>query len=77
MSSKINQFLAASIGWLNAAAAVFLVVVSTAVGGWVFGAFGIVIGPLVGAAAAVILCGALAVLINIRDLLAATLDREG
>ena len=71
----INHFLAASIGWLNAITALFLVVVSTAVAIGLFGGLGILIGPLVGAALAVILCGALAVLINIRDLLAAAAQR--
>lgn len=76
MISRINHVLAASIGGLNALTALFLVVFCTAAGLWAFGWAGIIVGPLVGAAVAVILCGALAVLINIRDLLAATLDKS-
>ncbi len=76
MISRINHFLAASIGWLNALTAVFLVVGSTAAAMGVLGAAGIIVGLLAGTAAAVLLCGALAVLINMRDLLAATLDKS-
>ncbi len=76
MTSAINHFLATSIGWLNALAAVLLVVVFTGGAFFALGGIGIIVGPLVGAAVAVILCGALAVLINIRDLLAASADKS-
>lgn len=76
MTSRINQFLASSIGWLNAVAAVLIVVMCTAGAMFLLGGFGIILGPLVGVASAVIVCGALAVLINIRNLLAAGLDKS-
>ena len=75
-NNAINQFLAASISWLNALVAVFLVVVCTAVSIELIGGFGMIVGPLVGAAFAVIMCGALAVLISIRDQLAATHEKS-
>ncbi|MCY3745510.1 MAG: hypothetical protein OXH05_04695 [Acidobacteria bacterium] len=76
MSSRINQFLASSIGWLNAVTAVLIVVVATAVAMRALGGVGVIVGPLVGVAVAVVVCGALAVLINIRDLLAASVDKS-
>ncbi len=76
MTSRINQFLASSIGWLNAVAAVLIVVTCTAGAMFLLGGLGIIVGPLVGVASAVIVCGALAVLINIRDLLASSVEKS-
>ena len=74
--NAINRFLATSIGLLNAVLAVFLILCSTAIAVEWIGGFGLFVGPVIGAGAAVIFCGMLAVLINIRDLLAASADRS-
>ena len=74
---QINGFLAKSIGLLNAVLAVLLVLFGAALGSGVIGGLvGILVGLLVGVAMAVGACGLLAVLINIRDLLAESLDQR-
>ena len=72
----INRFLATSIGLLNAVLAIFLILFTTALSIEWIGGFGIFIGPILGAAFAVVFCGVLALLISIRDLLAALLDQR-
>ncbi len=73
---NINRFLAKSIGLLNAALAVFLILFGTAAGISAFGPFGILFGPVAGLALAVMVCGLIALLIDIRDLLAESLDQQ-
>ena len=74
--NQINGFLAKSIGLLNALLAILLVGFSLMVGGGLLGTRGIFVGLLVGAAMAVLVCGLLAILINIRDLLAESLEQQ-
>ena len=74
--NQINGFLAKSIGLLNALLAILLVGFALMVGVWVLGTRGIFVGLLVGAAMAVLVCGLLAILINIRDLLAESLEQR-
>ena len=74
--NQINGFLAKSIGLLNALLAILLVGIFQMVGVWWFGTLGIFVGLLVGAAMAVLVCGLLALLINIRDLLAESLEQR-
>ena len=75
--NQINGFLAKSIGLLNAALAVVLVLFGLVLGLVLacpfIGPLAFVAGPLVGVALAISVCGLLAVLINIRDLLAESL----
>ena len=73
---RINLFLSQSIALLNAGLAVFLVLVATGASIQAVGWLGIFPGLLLGVALAVMVCGLLAVLINIRDLLAASLDQR-
>lgn len=69
-ANRINQLLAASIGILNAILAVALILLMMGVSIYWFGmAVGIFVGLLAGAALAVSVCGTLAILINIRNLL--------
>ena len=74
--NQINGFLAKSIGLLNALLAILLVGFALMVGVWWLGTRGIFVGLLVGAAMAVLVCGLLALLINIRDLLAESLEQR-
>ena len=74
--NQINGFLAKSIGLLNALLAILLVGFAQIVGVWWLGTLGIFVGLLVGAAMAVLVCGLLALLINIRDLLAESLKQR-
>ena len=74
--NQINEFLAKSLGLLNALLAILLVGFSLMVGGGLLGTRGIFVGLLVGAAMAVLVCGLLAILINIRDLLAESLEQQ-
>ena len=74
--NQINHFLASSISFLNALLAVFVVLLSMAAGYQALGGFGLFIGIFAGASMAVAFCGLLAVLINIRDLLAASLQHK-
>ena len=74
--NQINGFLAKSIGLLNALLAILLVGFALMMGVWVLGTSGIFVGLLVGAAMAVLVCGLLAILINIRDLLAESLKQR-
>ena len=74
--NQINGFLAKSIGLLNALLAILLVGFALMMGVWVLGTGGIFVGLLVGAAMAVLVCGLLAILINIRDLLAESLKQR-
>ena len=73
---KINTYLASSIAFLNALLAVMLILSAMGLCYQVLGMFGIFIGFFLGASAAVALCGMLAVLINIRDLLARSLSQQ-
>ena len=69
-ANRINRLLAASIGVVNALLAVFLILIMVAGSISMLGTgLGIVVGLLGGAALAVAICGALALLVNIRDLL--------
>ena len=69
-ANRINQLLAASIGVVNALLAIFLVLIMLVTGiNWFGTAMGLIVGLLGGAALAVAVCGTLAVLVNIRDLL--------
>ena len=74
--NQINGFLAKAIGLLNALLAILLVGFGLMVGVWWLGTRGIFVGLLVGAAMAVLVCGLLALLINIRDLLAESLEQR-
>ncbi len=74
---KINSSLASSIAFLNALLAVMLILAAMAASYQIFGLFGIVLGFLLGGSAAVAVCGILAILINIRDLLAASQQQQG
>ena len=74
--NQINGFLAKAIGLLNALLAILLVGFALMVGVWWLGTRGIFVGLLVGAAMAVLVCGLLAILINIRDLLAESLEQR-
>ena len=66
----INQLLAASIGVVNGVLAIFLILIMVVSSISVFGTgMGMIVGLLGGAALAVAICGTLAVLVNIRDLL--------
>ena len=73
---RINQFLAASIGVINAILAMFLILFLATVGIILLGPFGIIPGLLVGAVFAVAIGGVLAILINIRDLLEESLRNQ-
>ena len=79
-ANRINQLLAASIGVVNALLAIFLLGIGLLTGiywlGWFGTIFGIIVGLGVGAALAVAICGTLAVLVNIRDLLAEALQKR-
>ena len=74
---KINSSLADSIAFLNALLAVMLMLAAMAACYQILGLFGIVLGFLLGGSAAVAVCGILAILINIRDLLAASQQQQG
>ena len=74
--NQINGFLAKAIGLLNALLAILLVGFALMVNVWWLGTRGIFVGLLVGAAMAVLVCGLLALLINIRDLLAESLEQR-
>ena len=71
---QINLFLAESIGTLNGALAILLVFLGL-VGG-VSRASGVFVGLLTGVATAIAVCGVLALLIQIRDLLTESLKRQ-
>ena len=76
-ANRINRLLAASIGVVNALLAIFLILIMVAIGISMLGTgLGIVVGLLGGAALAVAICGALALLVNIRDLLEESLRRR-
>ena len=70
LANRINQLLAASIGMVNAVLAVVLILIVLGTSIQLFGAAaGIIVGLVGGGAFAVAVCGVLAILINIRDLL--------
>ena len=72
MIQKINHLLARSIVSLNAILAVALVVVGSIFGiaGMAFlGPLALIVGPVIGIAAAIAVCGVLAVLLDLRDIL--------
>ena len=69
-ANRINRLLAASIGVVNALLAIFIILIMVAGSISMLGTgLGIVVGLLGGAALAVAICGTLAILVNIRDLL--------
>ena len=75
--NRINQLLAASIGVVNAVLAIFLILIMVVSSiSWVGTAMGVIVGLLGGAALAVAVCGTLAVLVNIRDLLEESLRKQ-
>ena len=74
--NQINHFLASTISVLNALLAVFLLLLSMAAGYQAIGGLGLFIGIFAGAALAIAFCGLLALLINIRDLLSASLKQQ-
>lgn len=74
--NQINHFLASTISVLNALLAVFLLLLSMAAGYQSIGSPGLIIGIFVGAALAIAFCSLLALLINIRDLLSASLKQQ-
>ena len=64
----MNRFLANSIGWINSLVAWVLVIGSTVAGTYYSGgAVGFIVGLLIGFVFAVLLCGMLALLIDIRN----------
>ena len=70
---RINHALAQIVALLNVAAAVVVVLITAAVGYMWSGIVGLLAGLVLGLAIATVLCGLLALLINIRDLLAQSL----
>ncbi len=65
----MNRFLATSLGSANALFAILLILAGPIVG-WQMGEMaGAVLGILGGLSAAVLICGFLALLVNIRDVL--------
>ena len=70
---RINHALAQIVAFLNVAAAVVVVLITAAVGYMWSGIVGLLAGLVLGLAIATVLCGLLALLINIRDLLAQSL----
>ena len=62
---------------LNVAAAVVVVLIMAAMGYSWSGIFGLIAGVALGIVLATVLCGLLALLINIRDLLAESLTHRG
>ncbi len=73
----INDFLASSIGALNALLAIALVAIGTFAGMLAAGVLGLIAGLVIGCALAVVFCGVLAVLVSIRDLLATSVQQGG
>ena len=74
---RINHALAQIVALLNVAAAVVVVLIAAAAGYTWSGIFGLIAGAVLGIALATVLCGLLALLINIRDLLAESLTQRG
>ena len=78
MIQKINNLIARSIVSLNAILAVALVVVGSIfgiAGGMAFlGPLALIVGPFVGVAMAVTVCGLLAVLLDMRKILVEVRD---
>ena len=73
----INHALAQIVALLNVAAAVVVVLIMAAMGyswSWISG---LIAGVAVGIVLATVLCGLLALLINIRDLLGESLPHRG
>ena len=73
---RINNGLAQIVAFLNVAAAIVVVLITAGAGYMWFGSLGFIAGALLGTAAAAVLCGLLALLINIRDLLAESLRQR-
>ena len=73
---RINNGLAQILAFLNVAAAIVVVLITAGAGYMWFGSFGFIAGALLGTAAAAVLCGLLARLINIGDLLAESLRQR-
>ena len=74
---RINHALAQIVALMNVATAVLVVLLAAAVGFQQAGLFGLIGGALIGTAAAAVVCGLLALLINIRDLLAESVTQHG
>ena len=74
---RINNGLAQILAFLNVAAAIVVVLITAGAGYMWFGSLGFFAGALLGTAAAAVLCGLLARLINIRDLLAESPRQRG
>ena len=74
---RINNGLAQILAFLNVAAAIVVVLITAGAGYMWFGSLGFFAGALLGTAAAAVLCGFLARLINIRDLLAESPRQRG
>jgi hypothetical protein len=62
----MNRFLANAVGFLNALVAIIIIVVG-AVAGAKYGDFYLVIGAVIGLAAAILICGLLALAVDIRN----------
>ena len=74
---RINHALAQIVALLNVAAAVVVVLIAAAVGYTWSGIFGLIAGVVLRTVLATVLCGLLALPINIRDLLAESLTQRG
>ena len=74
---RINHAFAQIVAVLNVAAAVVVVLITAAAGYTWSGFLGLIAGGVLGIALATVLCGLLALLINIRDLLAESLTERG
>jgi hypothetical protein len=62
----MNRLLAGALANLNAALAIFIILAAVVVGAAARGAFGLLVGALFGFAVALLVCGALAVVLDIR-----------
>ncbi|MGK2742619.1 hypothetical protein ACSHT0_17240 [Tepidicaulis sp. LMO-SS28] len=74
--ASLNEMLANLVSAWNALFAGFIVLVVALIGATSWGAFGFLLGAVVGAAFATLICGALAIFIDIRRLLKKIVDAE-
>ena len=72
----MNKFLASAIGTINALIAWVLILVPPLAGAYSAGPPGLIAGLLIGFVLAVVLCGLLALLIDIRDSLREIAGRD-
>lgn len=63
----MNKFLASTVAWMNAILAIFIVVAGVAAGGNAYGGEGAVLGAIAGIVVAVLICGLLALVVDIRN----------